>query len=203
MAVVVLASNNDGKLREFRALLADLPLEMIAARDAGVVAFPPETGATFAANARAKARFVTEMTGKPALADDSGLVVDALGGAPGVQSARFGGGGLSDRDRCLLLLATLRSLPGAARTARFIAALALSLPDGTLIETEGRLEGEIANEPRGTAGFGYDPVFIVIGTNRTLAELSDVEKNAISHRARALDALRPRLLVALSAGRAW
>ncbi|HEY8291258.1 MAG TPA: RdgB/HAM1 family non-canonical purine NTP pyrophosphatase [Thermomicrobiales bacterium] len=202
MRTLVLASNNAGKLHEFRAILAGLPIALIAAGDAGVTTFPPETGATFAENAWTKARHVTEMTGEPALADDSGLVVDALNGAPGVYSARFGGPGLTDQDRCLLLLERLRVLPHASRAAYFIAALALSLPDGRQFESEGRLDGTIGEEPRGLGGFGYDPVFIVGGTERTLAELRDDEKNAISHRARALQALRPQLIAALSAGEA-
>lgn len=200
MTVLVLATHNDGKVGEFRDLLADLPITVIAARDADVHAFPPETGATFAENARAKARYVTTATGKPALADDSGLIVDALDGAPGVFSARFGGDGLDDRGRFLLLLERLRAVPQASRAARFVAALALSLPDGRMIESEGVLEGTIADEPRGSAGFGYDPVFIVGSTGRTLAEMRDGEKNAISHRARAFDALRPRLIAVLSVG---
>lgn len=198
MRTLVLATNNDGKVQEFRALLADLPISVIAARDAGVTTFPPETGATFAENARAKARHITQMTGHAALADDSGLVVDALDGAPGVYSARFGGEELTDRGRYLLLLERLRVLPQASRAARFIAALALSLPDGTLHEAEGRLEGRITEEPRGTAGFGYDPVFLVGGTDRTLAQMPAAEKNAISHRARAFAAVRQRLIAALS-----
>ena len=200
MTTLILASNNAGKLNEFRGMLADLPVKLIAAGDVGVAAFPPETGATFAENARTKARYVTAITGQPALADDSGLIVDALDGAPGVFSARFGAPGDTDRDRYLLLLERLHALPHASRAARFIAALALSLPDGRMVESEGRLEGTITEEPRGTGGFGYDPVFIVGGTGRTLAELRDDEKNAISHRARALDALRPRLIDALLTG---
>lgn len=200
MTVLVLATNNQGKVREFRDLLADLPITVIAACDAGVNAFPPETGATFAENARAKARFVTTSTGKPALADDSGLIVDALGGAPGVLSARFGGDGLDDRGRSLLLLERLQTVPQESRAARFIAALALSLPDGRLIEAAGVLEGTVVEEPRGSSGFGYDPVFIVGGTDRTLAEMRDDEKNAISHRARAFETLRPRLIAVLSVG---
>lgn len=199
MRTLVLASNNRGKLHEFRAILADLPIALIAASDAGVASFPPEKGATFSENARAKARHVTAMTGEPALADDSGLVVDALDGAPGLYSARFGGSGYTDHDRCLLLLERLRALPDASRAAYFIAALALSLPDGRLFESEGRLEGTIGEEPRGLGGFGYDPVFIVGGSARTLAEMRDDEKNAISHRARALLTLRPRLVTALLA----
>ncbi len=197
---LILASNNAGKLREFRDLLGDLPVALVTAGEAGIQAFPPETGATFAANARAKARYVTSMTGQPALADDSGLVVDALDGAPGVWSARFGGPGLTDRDRYLLLLTQQGAMPQATRTARFIAALALSLPDGRMIEAEGRLEGAIAHTPCGAFGFGYDPIFLVAGTARTLAEMRDEEKNAISHRACALAAIRPQLMAALSVG---
>ncbi|MHB8644927.1 MAG: RdgB/HAM1 family non-canonical purine NTP pyrophosphatase [Thermomicrobiales bacterium] len=200
MTTLVLASNNPGKLDEFRAILDDLPVVVIAARVAGVSTFPPEVGTTFAENARAKARYVTALTGLPALADDSGLVVDALDGAPGVYSARFGGPGLTDRDRSLLLVERLRALPGAARGAYFIAALALSLRDGRVIESEGRLAGDIAEDLRGSFGFGYDPIFIVSGMNRRLAEMPDDEKNAISHRARAVAALRPRLIAALAAG---
>ncbi len=168
---LVLATNNAGKVREFAALLADLPVRLISARDAGVAAFPPETGETFAANARAKAVFVTGETGLPAIADDSGLVVDALGGAPGIYSARYGGPDVTDADRCTLLLHALRDVPPESRAARFVAAIALSLPDGTVIEAEGRLEGAISDAARGAYGFGYDPIFLVAGTERTLAEL--------------------------------
>ncbi|MGI8856963.1 MAG: RdgB/HAM1 family non-canonical purine NTP pyrophosphatase [Thermomicrobiales bacterium] len=194
---LVLATNNAGKMREFAALLADLPVRLISARDAGVLAFPPETGETFAANARAKAVYVTGETGLPAIADDSGLVVDALGGAPGIYSARYGGPDATDADRCTLLLHALRDVPPEARAARFVAAIALSLPDGTVIATEGRLEGAIADAARGVNGFGYDPIFLVADYGRTLAEFADDEKNGISHRARALAALRPQLLAVL------
>jgi len=193
----VIASNNPGKLREFDALLADVPARFIAARDAGVADFPPETGATFAANARAKAMFVTGETGQPAIADDSGLVVDALGSIPGVYSARYGEPGMSDADRWRLLLDNLRPVAPENRAARFIAAIALSLPDGAVHEVEGWLEGSIASSARGANGFGYDPVFIVGRTGRTLAEMADDEKNALSHRARAIAALRPALLAAI------
>lgn len=178
-------------------LLADLPIRLLTACEAGVLIFPPETGETFAANARAKALHVTAETGLPALADDSGLLVDALDGAPGVYSARYGGPDANDADRYTLLLTTLRDAPPKARTARFVAVVALSLPDGTVIDAESRLEGAIADAPRGTNGFGYDPVFLVGDTGRTLAELTDDEKNGLSHRARALAALRPRLRAAL------
>lgn len=194
MPEIILATQNTGKVREFAALFTDLPVHLITARDAGVASFPPETGDTFAANARAKAVYIATQTGRAAIADDSGLAVDALDGAPGIYSARYGGPGLSDAHRCDLLLAALRDVPTAERTARFIAAMALALPDGTLIEAEGRLEGSITDAPRGMNGFGYDPIFVVAGTERTLAEYSDDEKNGISHRAWALDALRPRLL---------
>jgi XTP/dITP diphosphohydrolase len=197
VATIVLATNNAGKMREFAALLADLPVHLMTAREAGVLTFPPETGETFAANARTKAVHVTAETGLAALADDSGLVVDALGGAPGIYSARYGGPDASDADRCSLILDALRTVPPEVRTARFVAAIALSLPDGTIIDADGILEGAIADAARGTQGFGYDPIFLVAGTDRTLAEFVDDAKNGISHRARALAALRPRLLAAL------
>lgn len=184
-------------MREFAALLADLPARFIAAREAGVATFPPETGATFAENARAKAAFVTIATGLPAIADDSGLTVDALGGAPGVYSARYGMPDMSDADRWRLLLDNLRAVAPGKRAARFIAAVALSLPDGTVHAAEGRLEGSIAASARGGNGFGYDPVFLVGETGRTLAEMTDDEKNLLSHRARAVAALRPALIDAL------
>lgn len=185
-------------MREFTALLADVPARFLAARDAGIAAMPPETGATFAENARAKAVYVTSVTGLPAIADDSGLVVDALGGAPGVYSARYGAPSLSDADRWRLLLDNLRAVDHDKRAARFIAAVALSLPDGAVHVAEGRLEGSIADVARGDNGFGYDPVFLVEDTGRTLAEMDGDEKNRLSHRARALAALRPALVASLA-----
>ncbi len=193
LPTVVVATQNAGKVREFAALLADLPARFVTARQAGVEELPEETGSTFAENAALKALFVAEATGLPALADDSGLVIDALGGAPGVYSARYGGPGLTDRDRYTRVLDELRAVPPAERTARFVAALAFVLPDGTLHRAEGIVEGTIADAPRGTSGFGYDPIFIPHGESRTFAEIPEDEKNRMSHRARAIAALRPTL----------
>jgi XTP/dITP diphosphohydrolase len=193
LPAIVVATQNAGKVREFAALLADLPARFVAAREAGVDALPEETGTTFAANAELKARFVADQTGLSALADDSGIVIDALGGAPGVYSARYGGPGLDDRGRYELVLAQLRDVPLAERTARFVAHLAFVLPDGTLHRAEGVVEGTIAEEPRGAGGFGYDPIFVPQGETRTFAEFPEDEKNRASHRARAVAALRPVL----------
>jgi XTP/dITP diphosphohydrolase len=193
LPVVVVATQNPGKVREFAALLAGLPARFVTAREAGVAQLPEETGMTFAENAAIKARFVAEATCLPALADDSGLVVDALDGEPGVYSARYGGPGLTDRDRYSLVLDRLRDVHLPQRTARFVAALALVLPDGTIHRAEGIVEGTIADAPRGNGGFGYDPIFIPQGETRTFAEFPEDEKNCTSHRARAVTALRPTL----------
>ncbi len=187
---VVVATQNAGKVREFAALLADTGWTLVLARDAGVATLPEETGTTFAENATLKARAVAEATGHPALADDSGLVVDALGGEPGVYSARYGGPGLTDTDRYQLVLDALRAVPDDRRTARFVAVLVVALPDVTLRTAEGAVEGHIARAPRGDHGFGYDPIFVPLGETRTTAEMPDAEKNRISHRARAVAALR-------------
>jgi XTP/dITP diphosphohydrolase len=197
LPVVVVATQNPGKVREFAALLGDLPTRFVTAREAGVPHLPEETGITFAENAALKARFVAEATGLPAIADDSGLVIDALGGAPGVYSARYGGPKLTDRDRYTLVLDRLRDVPPPRRTARFVAALAFVLPDGTMYRAEGTVVGAIADGPRGTGGFGYDPIFVPAGEQRTFAEFPDEEKNQTSHRARAVAALRPILETAL------
>lgn len=193
---LLVATYNPGKLREYRALLAGLSLDLITPADIGLELDVEETGATFEANAVLKAQAFAAAAGLPALADDSGLVVDALGGFPGVVSARWAPG--SDADRVQALLARLRGVPAAARTARFQAVVALALPDGRIERATGSVEGRIADAPRGSAGFGYDPVFLVedggFAGRLTLAELPPGEKNRISHRARAVDALRPALL---------
>jgi XTP/dITP diphosphohydrolase len=193
LPVIVVATQNAGKVREFAVLLADLPARFVTAREAGVLVLPEETGTTFAENAAIKARAVAAATGLPALADDSGLVVDALDGAPGVFSARYGGAGLTDRDRHTLVLNQLRDAAPAGRTARFVAVLALVLPDGGMHQAEGTVEGAIADAPRGSGGFGYDPIFVPHGEDSTFAEIPADQKNRMSHRARALAALRPAL----------
>lgn len=200
---IVVATHNEGKVREFRALLRVAGLTVVSAAEMRVRDFPPETGETFAANARAKAAFVARTTRLPAVADDSGIAVDALGGAPGVRSARFGGEGFTDFDRNRFLLDALRDVQTEGRTARFIAALALVTPEGIVREAEGVLEGHVALRPHGQGGFGYDPLFVPAaqdGEERTLGQMTADEKNAISHRARALGDLRAQVVALMAAG---
>ena len=190
MTCLVLASSNPGKLREFAALLAPLRIELLAQGALGIPA-PPETGSSFLANALLKARHAAARSGLPALADDSGLEVDALAGRPGVWSARFAGEGASDADNLQRLLLELEEVPDAARQARYqcIIACVRSAADPAPLIASGTWEGRIARAPAGSGGFGYDPVFVPAGETRTAAELSPQEKNAVSHRARALQAL--------------
>jgi XTP/dITP diphosphohydrolase len=187
---ILLASRNAGKLAELRALLADLPIEVNLPEGMPEV---EETGATFVENAVLKARAVAEWSGEWALADDSGLEVDALDGRPGVLSSRYGSPGATDADRNALLLAELAGVPETARSARFRCALALAAPDGRVWTTEGSCEGRIAFEPRGEHGFGYDPIFYLPDLHRTFGEQAAREKAQISHRARALRAMRELL----------
>jgi XTP/dITP diphosphohydrolase len=186
--ILVIATHTAGKLREYGALLDGLGIELRAA-DAPQV---EEAAETYLDNARAKARAVAAHTGCPAVGDDSGLEVDALGGAPGVRSARFATGG-GDAANTALLLERLRSTPTAARTARFRCAIVVVRADGAELIANGTCEGRITEAPRGTRGFGYDPVFFYPPLGRTFAELGPEEKDTISHRARAVAALRPRL----------
>jgi XTP/dITP diphosphohydrolase len=194
--LLVVATGNPGKLAELRALLAGLPLRVAGLAEFPPLAFPDE-GDDYAANAAAKARAAAAALGAPALADDSGLEVDALGGAPGPRSARFGGPGLDDAGRAALLLRELAAHTGAPRGARFVCVAAVALPGGALRSARGSCAGRIASAPRGRSGFGYDPVFEpdeqAAPGRRTLAELGPEEKARISHRARALAALRPAL----------
>jgi XTP/dITP diphosphohydrolase len=192
-ARVVVATSNPGKLREIRALLAPLPVPLVGLDGLAGLRLPPEAD-EYAANAAAKARAAAAASGSPALADDSGLEVDALGGAPGPRSARYGGPGLDDRGRAARLLAELAGAKGEERRARFVCAAALATPEGEVATAFGVCEGRIAQAPRGTDGFGYDPVFEPEGAERTLAEIPAAEKNRLSHRGRAFRALRGRLL---------
>lgn len=195
-AVLVVATGNAGKLAELRALLAELPLRVLGLGELPAVAFPEE-GDDYAANAQAKACAAATALGRPALADDSGLEVAALGGAPGARSARFGGPDLSDAERAALLLERLEETPAADRSARFVCAAALALPGGTVRSALGSCAGRIARGARGRAGFGYDPVFEPdepgFRDGRTLAELGAEAKQRISHRARAVSALLPAI----------
>lgn len=191
---VVLASANPGKLRELAALLGPLGFELKTQAELGV-ASPPETGATFLENALLKARHAARITGLPALADDSGIEVDALGGRPGVHSARYAGESASDLDNLIKLLEELRDVPPEKRTARYqcVIVLVRTADDPQPVVATGTWEGTILSVPRGTGGFGYDPIFLPAGMNRSAAELSAEEKNAVSHRAQALRRLVAQL----------
>jgi XTP/dITP diphosphohydrolase len=190
---LVLATGNPGKLREFRALLAGLAFAPLAQADFGIEP-PEETGTSFLANALLKARHAAQAAGIPAIADDSGLEVDALGGAPGVYSARYSGPGADDAANNAKLLAALENTPAPQRTARYRCALAFIDPaTQTELTSEGVWEGIILDAPRGTGGFGYDPYFWLPELNRTAAELDPQEKNRRSHRGLALRALRQQL----------
>ncbi len=191
---IVIASRNAGKIREILHALAGLPADLAVRDDLPEVV---EDGATFAENARKKAVETARFAGLWALADDSGLEVDALGGAPGVRSARWSGEGPGGNN--LKLLAELRGVPAAARTARYRAVVVVAAPDGTVVaEAEDACEGLIGFEPKGKGGFGYDPLFVVPRLQRTMAELAPDEKNALSHRGKALEKLRGPLTRALS-----
>ena len=191
---IVLASSNPGKLAELEALLEPAGLHVVA-QDAFGVEPPEETGATFVENALIKARAACAATGLPAIADDSGIVVDALEGAPGVRSARYAGPGASDADNVARLLEALRGVAPAARGATFVCALVRlrHARDPRPIVCEGIWEGRVLDAPRGGGGFGYDPVFFVEALGRTAAELSFAEKNRVSHRGQALAQLLDRL----------
>lgn len=183
---IVIATGNPGKFREIAKLLADDPVELLSLADFPHLPEVVEDGATFAANAEKKALSVARATGLPTLADDSGLTVAALGGAPGVHSARYAGENADDAANNRRLLQELDGVPEAERTAAFVCDLAFCLPDGRCSHFTGRLEGRILTEARGAGGFGYDPLFYVEGYGCTLAEMPLDRKNAISHRGQAL-----------------
>ena len=193
MQRIVVGSRNAGKIREIQAVLADLPYEIVGLPDAGV-ADAEETGETFQENAVIKAGYYCQHTGEYCLADDSGLEVDALQGAPGVYSARYAGVYANDSENNRKLLEELAEVPGNQRTARFRSVLALVGPDGNVLLSEGVCEGVILFEPRGNGGFGYDPLFFVTEQGKTMAEMSLEEKNQISHRGNALRAFKEKLL---------
>lgn len=189
---LLVATHNPGKRREYADLLTTIDAEWVTLDEAGITEDVEETGTTFEENARLKAVEYARLSGLITLADDSGLVVDALDGAPGVYSARYAPG--SDADRYTKLLTELNAVPGIERTARFCCVVAVCVPGGPTITASGAVEGRIGYEPRGEFGFGYDPVFLVDGyDDKTLAELQPEVKNRISHRANALEALRPDL----------
>jgi len=181
----VLATHNPGKLKEMSGILEKFGIEVVMPADLGVDVDVEETGTTFAENAMLKAKAICAASGLPAIADDSGLCVDALNGAPGVYSARYGGEGLDDPGRYRLLLNNLRGM--GTRAAHFACAVACAFPNGDEITAEGRCDGAIAFAPMGEGGFGYDPVFLVPEKRKTFAQMTAEEKAEISHRGRALE----------------
>ncbi|MDI9567382.1 MAG: XTP/dITP diphosphatase [bacterium] len=191
---LVIATKNRGKIREFNRALAGLGLEFLSLHDFPHLGPIEEDGTTFLENACKKALVAARHSGLPALADDSGLEVDYLGGAPGVLSARFAGRDGDDEANNRKLLELLAGVPCRERQARFRCALAVATPEELLVTTEGVLEGYIGLEPRGKGGFGYDPLFVVPDYNCTLAEMALETKNKISHRGRALEQLREKLV---------
>lgn len=186
---LIIASNNKHKIYEIKKILGSKFAEIISMREAGIVHETVEDGNTFTENALKKAKEIAELSGCAALADDSGICVDALDGAPGIYSARFSGGG--DEENNKLLLEKLKNEEN--RKAHYSCAMALVYPDGRQVLAEGYMYGEITDSPRGERGFGYDPLFIPEGESRTVSEMTDDEKNAISHRARALAELLSKL----------
>lgn len=189
---LVLASKNQGKLKELQAILGKLNLEVVLESEIGLDLEVEETGATFEDNSFLKADAVMRASGMAAIADDSGLVVDALHGEPGVYSARYGGK-QTDAERNALLLKNLQNVPPEQRTARFVSVITCCFPDGRTVAARGECEGVITDCPRGNGGFGYDPVFLVPSAGKTFSELSAAEKNEISHRANALKAFAHKL----------
>ena len=187
---LVLASKNEKKLKEMQDILSHMGVEVCLESAVGVDVDVEETGTTFEENSLLKAKAVMEASGLPAIADDSGLCVDALGGAPGVYSARYGGPGLDDTGRYRLLLENMKGQP---RAAKFVSVITCCFPNGDVLTARGECPGTIAFAPMGEGGFGYDPVFFVPGLKKTFAQLTAEEKNAISHRGKALEAFRVKL----------
>lgn len=194
--VVIAATQNEHKIKEIEAITKEFGLKVISRKDAGIPDFEiDEDGDTFEYNSEKKAREIMEYSGKITIADDSGVVVDELDGAPGVYSARFAGvsGEGADEANNQKLLELLQDVPPEKRTARFVSVITMIFPDGDKIVARGECEGHILYEPKGDGGFGYDPLFVPVGFEKTYAELSAEEKNEISHRAKALQVLREKL----------
>ena len=190
---IIFATGNEGKMREVRMILEDLEVPVVSMKEAGVSADIEENGTTFEENAVIKARSVMELTGEMAMADDSGLEIDYLDGAPGIYSARFMGEDTSYDIKNAALIEKLAGVPDEKRTARFVCAIACVMPDGTTLTSRGTMEGRIAYEIRGENGFGYDPIFYIPEFDKTSAQLSLEEKNRISHRGKALSAMKKEI----------
>ena len=191
MTKLVLASKNEKKLVEMNEILSHLGIQVCSEAQAGVDVEVEETGTTFEENSLLKARAVMQASGMPAIADDSGLCVDALNGAPGVYSARYGGEGLDDAGRYRLLLENMRGQ--TPRTAKFVSVITCCFPNGDVLTARGEGPGTIAFAPLGEGGFGYDPVFFLPPLKKTFAQLTPEEKNAVSHRGKALEAFKAKL----------
>lgn len=187
---LLIATTNAGKIREIRRIFDGLPIEILSLADRPGIDAPEETGRTFEENARDKARYYAMASGLPAVAEDSGLEIDALDQAPGVLSARFGGTGTSYPEKFALIYQQLRARGATGSTARFVCAAAIAVDGRILVERRGTVEGEIAGAPSGHGGFGYDPIFYYPPYGRTLADVSEAEKTAVSHRGKAFRALR-------------
>ena len=192
-SVLLLATTNPGKVHEFAGLLEGVPLTLQSLVDLPGAPSVPEDGTTYLENARTKAVAISRWSGRIALGDDSGLEVDALGGAPGVHSARYAGPAQDSRANLAKLLQALAGVPEADRTARFRCVIVVARPDGETLVAEGRCEGRVTNGPSGRGGFGYDPVFFYLPAGMTFAELPAAVKNQVSHRGRACMQLRQRL----------
>ncbi|MDD2294706.1 MAG: XTP/dITP diphosphatase [Eubacteriales bacterium] len=191
---IVAATQNSHKIREMEAITADFGMEILSQQEAGLPVLDiEENGTTFEENSAIKARTICSMSGLPAIADDSGLSVDALDGAPGIFSARYAGPEADDQANNAKLLEALRAVPETERTGRYVSVITLAYPDGRLLSARGECTGILLTAPRGAGGFGYDPLFVPDGTNTTFAEMTAELKNQISHRARALARLRELL----------
>ncbi len=196
---LLVATHNRGKVREYAEMLSDLQIQWRTLDDVGIAAEVEETGTTFLANAQLKASAYAQATGLLTLADDSGLEVEALDGAPGVTTARYGGPGLTSQERFEFLLANLGDLPLQDRGARFVCVIALAGADGRILATAaGAVKGVIALQPAGEGGFGYDPVFYLPQKDCTMAQLSPAVKHSLSHRGKALQAIEPQLRLILA-----
>ena len=190
---IVFATGNEGKMKEIRLILADLGMEILSMKEAGANPDICENGKTFVENAEIKARAVWEETGGIVLADDSGLVVDYIGGEPGIYSARYMGEDTSYAVKNQVIIERLKGAQGNERSARFVCNIAAVLPDGSVLHTEKTMEGLIAEEPAGDGGFGYDPILYIPEFGKTSAQLTIEEKNRISHRGKALEAMKEEL----------
>ncbi len=191
---MILASRNKGKIREIGEILEKFGMETVSRDDAGIDKFEvEETGETFEENSYIKAKAILDVAGAPTIADDSGIEVDAIGGDPGVYSARFAGPGCTPHDNNVKLLALLKDVPEEKRTARFVSVITMLFPDGEKIVARGECEGKVAFEMRGENGFGYDPLFIPEGYDITFGEMAPEEKNKISHRAKSLFKLEEKI----------